>query len=164
MEFQAVRLDTLIRSIIERTRMNHPNFEAHLELDTGIQSITGDPKRLGQVFENLFNNAIKYAPGSDVWVKIGMDEAGTNITVQDHGPGIPQRYLPHLFERFFRNPEISPSVHGTGLGLFICKKIILAHKGQISASSTVGQGTQFHIFLPHPAQEPVLPMETFEEE
>ena len=74
------------------------------------------------------------------------------------------RYLPHLFERFFRNPDISPTVHGTGLGLFICKKIIQAHNGQIYATSQVGKGTKFHIHLPHKAEKSVRPVMSIEKE
>jgi signal transduction histidine kinase len=153
MDFQAVRPDILVKTVWERTCLNHPEFVVHIDIEKNIQPIIGDPKRLGQVFENLFNNAVKYAPGSDVWVKIMMDEAGSTITIEDHGPGIPQRYLPHLFERFFRNPDISPSVHGTGLGLFICKKIVQAHSGQITVTSQVGQGTKFQIHLPNLVQK-----------
>jgi signal transduction histidine kinase len=104
---------------------------------------------LGQVFENILNNAVKYAPGSDVSVRIiPKENEGVLIQIEDHGPGIPQRYLQHIFDRFFRNPELEPFVHGSGLGLFICKKIIQAHQGQIYATSTVGEGTVFHIVLP----------------
>jgi len=148
MDFQAVRIDTLIKTVAERTKLHNPQFILHLDIEGEQGPLTGDPKRLGQVFENLFNNALKYAPGSEVWVKINTDEMGTTITVEDHGPGIPHRFLPHLFERFFRNPDTSPSVHGTGLGLFICKKIITAHDGMISAHSEVGRGTQFRIWIP----------------
>ncbi len=148
MDFQAVRLDTLVRSVIDRTHLHNPNFVAHLDFDSGITPIDGDPKRLGQIFENLFNNAVKYAQGSEVSVKISLEDREAIIDVSDHGPGIPNRYLSHLFERFFRNPDIAPSVHGSGLGLFICKKIIQAHHGEITASSIVGQGTTFHIHLP----------------
>lgn len=163
MDFQAVRLDTLVKAVWERTALHHPGFIVHVEADKNIMPIIGDPKRMGQVFENLFNNAVKYAPGSDVWVKITMDKTGAVIQVEDRGPGIPQRYLPHLFERFFRNPDISPSVHGTGLGLFICKKIIQAHQGHITATSQVGQGTQFHICLPL-TQKSVQPVKPIQED
>ncbi len=149
MDFQALRVDTLIRSIADRVKLHHPDINVYIEPGQPGPIIRGDPKRLGQVFENLLNNAVKYAPGSDVWVKIEVrDEEGIAIHVQDHGPGIPQRYLPHIFERFFRNPELEPYVHGSGLGLFICKKIIQAHQGQIDVTSTVGSGTTFHISLP----------------
>jgi signal transduction histidine kinase len=155
MDFQAVRLDTMVKAVGERAKMHHPDFKLHMVVDKSLPPIIGDPKRLGQVFENLFNNAVKYAPGSDVWVKITAEEEGVYILVEDQGAGIPLRYLPHLFERFFRNPEISPTVHGTGLGLFICKKIIQAHNGQISATSQVGKGTTFRIHLPYQVQKAI---------
>lgn len=148
MDFQAVRIDTLVKSVVEHTHLHHPEFISHIELTSPLIPIQGDPKRLGLVLENLFVNAIKYAPGSDVWIRINTDESGVTLQVEDHGPGIPPRYLNHLFERFFRNPELSPSVHGSGLGLFICKKIIQAHQGSIVATSAMGQGTTFTIRLP----------------
>ncbi len=161
MDFQAVRIDTLIKTVAERTKLYNPQFVLHLEEESLQTPIIGDPKRLGQVFENIFNNALKYAPGSDVWVKITMSETGTTITIQDRGPGIPQRFLPHLFERFFRNPDIAPSVHGTGLGLFICRKIVLAHNGKISVTSQTGNGTQFQVWLPKisPKTTPITTLE-----
>jgi signal transduction histidine kinase len=163
MDFQAVRVDTLIKAVIERIFVHHPEFKGHLETQASGHLIFGDPKRLGQVFENLLNNAVKYAPGSDVWVRIVEEGAGISISVEDHGPGIPQRYLPHLFERFFRTPDISPSIHGTGLGLFICKKIIRAHKGQITVQSQVNKGTTFHIWLPKEHPQTIVLLDAEEE-
>jgi len=149
MDFQTVRPDTLIRTVVDRVKLHHPDLKVHFELEQAGLIVHGDPKRLGQVFENLLNNAVKYAPSSAVWVKIeARDDEGVTITIKDNGPGIPQRYLSHIFDRFFRNPELEPFVHGSGLGLFICKKIIQAHRGQIHATSTVGNGTAFHILLP----------------
>jgi signal transduction histidine kinase len=149
MDFQAVRIETLVRSVADRVKINHPDLQVWVGIEQPSTMIRGDPKRLGQVFENLLNNAVKYAPGSDVWVKIETRESeGVLIQVEDKGPGISQRYLPHIFERFFRNPELEPYVHGSGLGLFICKKIVQAHQGQIFASSAVNEGTTFHIMLP----------------
>lgn len=151
MDFQTVRVETLIRSIVDRVTMHHPNLKVVIEPDPSGSVIRADPKRLGQVLENLLNNAVKYAPGSNVFVTIeGINQPqGVMINFRDEGPGIPQRYIPHLFDRFFRNPELEPFVHGSGLGLFICKKIVQAHQGQIFATSTVGEGTTFHITLPY---------------
>lgn len=150
MDFQAVRVQTLIKSVADRIKLHHPDLKVHIDPEKQGTLIRGDPKRLGQVFENIINNAVKYAPGSEVWVKIEPKENQNDVMIEigDHGPGIPQRYLPHIFDRFFRNPELEPFVHGSGLGLFICKKIIQAHQGQIYATSTVGEGTVFHIQLP----------------
>lgn len=149
MEFQAVRLDTLIKSVADRVKMHNADLQVEIEADKQSAMIRGDPKRLGQVFENLLNNAVKYAPGSKVSVKIEQqDNENVLVHVRDYGPGIPQRFLPHIFDRFFRNPELEPYVHGSGLGLFICKKIVQAHHGQIYATSAIGEGTTFHISLP----------------
>jgi len=104
------------------------------------------------VIENLLSNSQKYAPASKIWITISQDENKTQIDVKDQGNGIPEKYLPHIFERFFRNPEQSPTIHGSGLGLFICKQIIEAHDGKISAQSQPGEGTTIRIQLPNRAQ------------
>ncbi len=149
MDFQAVRVDTLLRSVADRVSQHSPALKVNIESSKAGIMVRGDPKRLGQVFENLLNNATKYAPGSEIHIRVQDKADQVLIQVEDHGPGISQRYLPHIFDRFFRNPELEPYVHGSGLGLFICKKIVQAHQGQIHATSTVGQGTIFHISLPH---------------
>jgi two-component system sensor histidine kinase KdpD len=148
MDFQAVRVDTLVKSVADRVMQHYPDLKVTIESERQGMIIRGDPKRLGQVFENLLNNAVKYAPGSEVKIRILKDDDSILTQVEDHGPGIPQRYLAHIFDRFFRNPELEPYVHGSGLGLFICKKITQAHQGQIYATSSVGEGTTFHIKLP----------------
>jgi signal transduction histidine kinase len=91
---------------------------------------------------------VKYAPGSPVSIKITPDAGGVYLAFADRGPGIPEKYRQKIFERFFRVPDVQPSVHGTGLGLFICRQIIQAHYGQIWVESQLGQGTVFHIYLP----------------
>ena len=112
-----------------------------------VPPIPGDGVRLAQVFENLFTNAIKYAPGSPLVVLLNHVDDNILISFIDHGPGIPQDSLPFIFERFYR-VRGEKTVTGTGLGLYICKQIILAHRGKIWAESTPGQGTTFFIELP----------------
>lgn len=148
MDFQAMRVDTLVKSVADRVAQHNPDLKVIIDAERQGMIIRGDPKRLGQVFENLLNNAVKYAPGSEVWIRINKEDETILTQVEDHGPGISQRYLAHIFDRFFRNPELEPYVHGSGLGLFICKKIVQAHQGQIFATSSVGDGTTFHIRLP----------------
>src|SRR5512133_1639226 len=105
MDFQAVRLEVLAKSVSDRIKAHHPELNVHIEPESQGTLIHGDPKRLGQVFENILNNAVKYAPGSDVSVRIiPKENEGVLIQIEDHGPGIPQRYLQHIFDRFFRNP------------------------------------------------------------
>ena len=149
MEFQSVRLDSLINDLKARIHLKYPGLDLSSQLPENLSTINADPKRLMQVLENLISNAVKYAPGSPVDITIMQDEQLTTMLIKDHGPGISDFYINHLFERFFRIPENSSSIHGSGLGLYICKKIITAHSGMISVESTVGEGAIFKISIPN---------------
>jgi signal transduction histidine kinase len=151
MDFQAVRLDSIMNGVIQRIKSYHPEIKILEEISPDVPKVQGDSRRLAQVFENLLGNTVKYAPSSDVIIKISPEKAGAAVYLRDHGPGIAPEYLPHLFERFFRVPDHSPSVHGSGLGLYICKQILDAHGGSISAESELGKGTTFRVWLPSPA-------------
>lgn len=149
MKYQHVRLETLVKDVLAREKMHHPALDMHIEYSQDLKSIEGDPYRLAQVIENLVSNAVKYAPGSKIWVTINQEKYHTQIDVADEGPGIPEPYLNKIFERFFRSPEQLPNVHGSGLGLFICKQIIEAHQGKIFAESQLGKGTKIVVILPN---------------
>jgi signal transduction histidine kinase len=146
LRFQPLRLDGVLRDVIMRIRSRQKELDVNARLDS-VPPIYGDGVRLAQVFENLFTNAIKYAPGSPI--DILLNQAGDHILVSfvDHGPGIPKDSLPLIFERFYR-VRGERTITGTGLGLYICKQIIQAHRGKIWAESTPGQGTTFIIELP----------------
>jgi signal transduction histidine kinase len=146
LRFQPIRLDAVLRDVIMRIRSRHKELDVSMELET-VPPISGDGVRLAQVFENLFTNAIKYAPGSPLVVLLNQVDDNILISFIDHGPGIPKESLPLIFERFYR-VRGEKTVTGTGLGLYICKQIILAHRGKIWAESTPGQGTTFFIELP----------------
>lgn len=148
MDFQVVRLDALIKDVILRSQLHHPALVVDAEVEEPIKNIQADPRRLAQILENLINNAVKYAPDSPVKVKIYSAPNGIITEVSDHGPGIPEKYQAKIFDRFFRIPESGTSVHGSGLGLFICKQIVQAHNGSIELQSRVGEGATFRIFLP----------------
>jgi len=148
MNFQVVRLDALMNDLITRTKLHHPDVQMDVRVKSPIKTIQADPKRLIQIFENLIGNAIKYAPGSPIHLSINGTETGVRIRVRDEGPGIPEKFADRIFERFFRIPDLRPDIHGSGLGLFICKQIVQAHSGEIRMTSKVGEGTTFEIVLP----------------
>jgi signal transduction histidine kinase len=148
MEFQPLRLDTMLRDIPIRARSFDENLKVKISLQSTDILIQADPTRLAQVFDNLLSNAAKYAPGSKVMISLFTDGDMAHISVEDDGPGIPQNHLPNIFSRFYRVPNQNRSVRGTGLGLFICRRIIRAHGGEITAESNFGEGTTFHIYLP----------------
>lgn len=145
-KFQPVRLDALVKDVTTRIRERKPELEVHLEFET-VPPILGDGVELTRVFENLYSNALKYAPGSPLTVQMRGGQTGLRVTFADRGPGIPEEYLPFIFERFYRVPaEITAT--GTGLGLYICRQIVLAHHGKIWAESIPDKGTTFIIELP----------------
>lgn len=146
LRFQPLRLDAVLRDVIARIRVRHRDLDVSMDLKSA-PSIYGDGVRLAQVFENLFTNAIKYAPGAPIVVL--LEQVGKNVIISfmDRGPGISSEALPFIFDRFYR-VRTERTVTGTGLGLYICKQIIEAHRGKIWAESNPGQGTTFLIELP----------------
>jgi len=145
LRFQPLRLDAVLRDVSTRIRSRYKDIDVSLDLQSST-TIQADGVRIAQVFENLFTNAIKYAPGSAIIV--GLKQVGQSLitTFMDQGAGIPEESLPLIFERFYR--VRSDKATGTGLGLYICRQIIEAHRGKIWAESNLGQGTTFFIELP----------------
>lgn len=146
LRFQPLRLDAVLRDVVQRVRARHKDLDISLQLDS-VQPVYGDGVRLAQVFDNLFTNAVKYAPGAPIVILLNQVDENALVSFIDHGPGIPKDSLPLIFERFYR-VRGEKTITGTGLGLYICRQIIQAHRGKIWAESTPGQGTTFFIELP----------------
>jgi signal transduction histidine kinase len=109
-----------------------------------------DPRRIGQVLENLVENAVKYSPDeSEIQIDLAQRDGQAYVDVTDQGIGIPPGDLPQIFERFHRGSNVDDRrFAGMGLGLFICKGIVEQHGGCIWVESRVGTGTTFHVVLP----------------
>ncbi len=119
-----------------------------------------DPNRLREVLHNLIDNAIKYTPQGAIVVTLTGNEAVVQLQVRDSGPGIVQEDLPHLFQKFYRvDNSLTRSVAGTGLGLFLSKKIIELYNGRIWADSQLGRGSTFFINLPRLSTEKALELQ-----
>jgi len=145
MKFQPTRLDLLLRDAMVRSQARYKDLKVNTNVEK-IPHILADGVRLSQVFQNLFTNAAKYAPGSPVDIRVRQEGETIKIEFSDQGPGIPPEHLPYIFDKFYRVPGYGTS--GSGLGLFICGEIIKAHHGAISAQSETGKGTTFIIELP----------------
>ena len=145
-KFSPIRLDALARDVATRISTHHPKMKVRFDLEP-IPPIRGDGTRLSQVFENLFSNAIKYAPDTELVIAMRAGGDKIRVTFTDQGEGIPEEYLPFLFERFYRVPG-ERTVTGTGLGLYICRQIVMAHHGNIWVESVLDEGTTFVIELP----------------
>jgi len=111
--------------------------------------VMGDRDRLTEVFLNLIDNAIKFTSSGGIDIRAMEEENNVHVTVTDTGIGIPENVIPYLFQRFYQaDASLTRKYGGTGLGLYICKNIIDAHKGEIRIESEVGKGTTVHILLP----------------
>lgn len=111
--------------------------------------VHADPDRLREVVTNLFDNAVKYTPSGKISVGLTGNNEVVQLFIRDTGPGIPPEDVPHLFQKFYRvDNSATRTIGGTGLGLFICRKIIELYHGRIWVESTVGTGSTFYINLP----------------
>ncbi len=111
-----------------------------------------DPNRISQVMLNLLSNARKYSPKGDP-ITVTLHQAGfeASISVRDRGEGIPSDRLPHIFEPYYRVPnvEVQTDSHtGLGLGLYIAWKLVERHAGHIDVQSALGEGSVFSVVLP----------------
>ena len=124
--------------------------------------VFADRDAVHQVFANLIDNALKYAPGhKNILIGATETDAGNvEFYVKDFGPGIPSEHLPRLFERFYRvDKGRSREAGGTGLGLAIVKHIVLNHGGEAGVTSELGHGSTFWFRLPRAevtADDPVV--------
>ena len=113
-----------------------------------------DPDRMREVITNLFDNATKYTESGKISIGITGDSQVVQIRIQDTGAGIPKEDVAHLFEKFYRvDNTATRTIGGTGLGLFICRKIVELYSGRIWVDSTLNQGSTFYINLPRISTE-----------
>jgi len=111
--------------------------------------VRADPDRLREVVTNVFDNACKYTAEGKVSLGITANATVVQIYVKDTGAGIPAEDIPHLFQKFYRvDNSATRTIGGTGLGLFISRKIIELYQGRIWVESELGKGSTFYINLP----------------
>jgi PAS domain S-box-containing protein len=114
-----------------------------------LPSVTGNAERIGEIFQNLIDNAAKYNDKVEKWVETGCDASGPApvFYVRDNGIGIPEQHRESIFRIFKRLHEQSKYGGGTGVGLTIVKKIVERHGGSIWLESTPGEGAVFYFTL-----------------
>ena len=120
--------------------------------------VAGDRARLGQVATNLVANAVAFSPrGGVVEVRTWEREGEAGLSVRDRGPGVDAAMLPRIFDRFVRGDEGRNGQGGGGLGLAICREIVIAHAGRIWADSRMGEGSEFTVALALASPAPASP-------
>lgn len=155
-------LDGVLRLMDLKGRDKGMTFVRDWPTDPPPPPVIGDADQLAQVFQNLVENAIKYGRrDTPVTLSVMVVDRGPaampaalrapclRVTVRDRGEGIPKEHIPRLTERFYRVDRArSRAMGGTGLGLAIVKHVLSRHRGAMTLDSTVGEGTQVHVFLP----------------
>jgi CHASE2 domain-containing sensor protein/signal transduction histidine kinase len=129
---------------------NHKNITITPKFDTDEAWLLGDSQLLERAIVNLLANAIKYSPTeSGIELHVGQNQKGHFCCVSDHGIGISEDYLPHIFDRFSREKiALASGIPGTGLGLAFVKAVATKHHGSVEVKSTLGNGSCFCLKLP----------------
>jgi two-component system sensor histidine kinase MprB len=137
-----VNVDRVVSESVARARRNYPGVEFTTALEPVI--VEGVPARLGRAVNNLLDNAARHSPPGGA-VEVVVDAQG--VRVRDHGTGVDQQDLPHVFDRFYRGSN-SRSRQGSGLGLAIVRQVAEQHGGSVSAANAPGGGAIFSLHLP----------------
>jgi two-component system sensor histidine kinase CiaH len=145
---EELSISKTIDSAIKKTQKMADFKQIKLTKKTNNITINGISDRLVEVFIILIDNAIKYSPRkSEILITTENGKGTIRVLIKDHGIGISDEDLSHIFDRFYR-AEKSRTQSGYGLGLSIAKKIIEGHGGSIEAKSKLGEGTTFAVSLP----------------
>ena len=151
-ELKSVDLVVLVQPLVNeyQTQAVTQNLNFITEIPKQPVCIKAEPDLLQQAIKNLLNNAFKYtSAGGKIYLRVFTQSGRVIIQVEDNGIGIPSTDLPQIFARFYRVDTVrSRETGGFGLGLAIALQIIEAHKGKITASSTLDHGSTFQIELP----------------
>ncbi|MCL2197827.1 MAG: HAMP domain-containing histidine kinase [Defluviitaleaceae bacterium] len=147
--FEKTDVERLLQESIEEMQLVAPDFIFQISTDDNLSSVEIDAYAIRRVMRILLTNAVKYS-GEEKTIKItvAQNHGKTEISVKDHGIGIPKEHLPRIFERFYRvDPSRNRKTGSNGLGLAIAQEIITAHGGEIHAESD-GKGTEIKFCLP----------------
>ena len=150
-DMEYCKLKEIVSSALKicRIRIKEKNTDIQILFPKNL-IIRANSALFEQALVNLIDNAVKYCPPKSTITVFGESFPDyTLIKITDNGPGIPEKDIPRVFERFYTvNKTRSHELGGTGLGLAIVKHIILAHKGEINLNSSAGKGTEFIIRIP----------------
>jgi len=140
-----------IANLVEEVMQGFSGHTPTYEFEPAMPEVKGDRWQTAQVLVNLISNAVKYSP-DDNPIEIGASRVASDwieVWVRDHGLGIPEADQPHVFERFYRvKHRDRQHIHGTGLGLSLCKRLIENQGGTLGFESKHGEGSRFFFRLP----------------
>lgn len=148
------RLDLVetIQNLVTQYETRNPDHKFTLRLHADSALVNGSKQDIQSIFTNLLENALKYGNNTTISIDLSQDDKYWVVSVADEGPGIPMNEKARVFEKFYRmGNEETRSSKGTGLGLYIVKKIVQSHQGTIELQDKKPSGCKFVIRLPKSA-------------
>lgn len=148
LKLETVSLSRIIKDTVKKysDELKRSGSELKVTIEEDLEG-TWDKVRIREVMENLLSNAIKYGNSRPIQILVEKTGEEAQLSVKDHGIGIPEEDQGKIFELFEKTASIT-HYGGLGLGLYISKKIIAAHRGSICVKSRLGQGSTFIVKLP----------------
>jgi two-component system sensor histidine kinase KdpD len=149
-------LEEIAGSVVTRLRGRLAGHSLKLDVPANLPLVHVDAAMIEQVLENLLENAVKYTPpGTPIELGAAMQENEVVVWVSDRGPGLPPGHEDRLFDKFYRG-QAERAQSGVGLGLTICRAIIEAHGGKITAANRPGGGADFIFTVPAAEKPPAV--------
>ena len=149
LKFAAEKKGLVMEFTVGISQDNQASSLGNSKIVKPLYYVHADPDRLREVITNIFDNAVKYTDSGKISLALTGNNDVVQLYIKDTGPGIPASDVPHLFQKFYRvDSSATRTIGGTGLGLFICRKIIELYQGRVWVESAVGQGSTFYINLP----------------
>lgn len=156
-DFSRIQLNKLISEAVMDLILliDEKGIELEVNVPDGLPPIRADKSKLTETLIILIDNAVKFTPeGGRINIDLSEENDHLHLRIADTGPGIQKDLIPHIFQKFYQMEDaMSRMYQGLESGLYICKDIILEHKGEIWIESKKGKGTTFHIRLPVESQE-----------
>ncbi len=146
---EPIHVGRLLERVVASERPRWPEVRFGTVVAPGLPSAAGEDTYVEQVLRNLLGNAAKYGgAGSTVTVVAEADASCVRLRVEDEGPGIDEEEVDQLFELFYRSPRTASSTSGAGIGLFVCRQLVAAMGGTITAERRPDGGAAFIVTLP----------------
>ncbi len=143
-----ISLPDVIKHLAKRFQTQTSLHKIIVEFTEDFPVVLADENRIEQVISNLISNAIKYSAKGDIRISGQVRHSIVIVCVSDQGPGIAPEDIPHIFDRFYRAPDMARNTKGAGLGLYLTRSIIEAHGGHIWVDPESGKGARICFSLP----------------
>jgi len=143
-----IDVPNLVEAQIRRFSPETAHHQIRMEMSENFPVIVADEERLKQLFTNLIANALKYSSGGEITIRGQELDKEIMVCISDKGKGFDPKDIPFVFDRFYRSDKDAKSTKGTGLGLYLCKSIVLAHGGRIWIDEEYKEGARVCFSLP----------------